>query len=206
MSIETLVAQYGLPAVFIGTFLEGECVIIAAGLLALNGQMGYPAAAVAAVSGAVAGDMAFFLMGQRSDSLPWRRCQWWRGGLHRAGRLLKRHERMTLVGYRFLYGLRGVVPFVLGADGFSWRRFMAYSSIGAAVWTGANLVAVYGLGRIMHVHDQPGALSRSIGLALVLVAVVGILRRRHNKSPKAIGQDGGRLSNGASTRPSPGPM
>ncbi|MGD8251081.1 MAG: VTT domain-containing protein [Desulfobacterales bacterium] len=206
MSIETLVAQYGLPAVFIGTFLEGESVIIAAGLLALSGHMGYPDTAVAAVSGAVAGDMAFFLMGQRSDSLPWSRCHWWRGGLHRAGRLLKRHERLTLVGYRFLYGLRGVVPFVLGAGGFSWRRFMAYSSIGAAVWTGANLFAVYGLGRFMRVHDQPGALFRSISLAVVLVAGVGILRGFRHKSPGTITRDGGHPSDGASSRPSPGPM
>lgn len=174
MAIESLIAVYGCPVVFIGTFLEGESVILVGGLLALNGYIGYPELAFAAVSGAFAGDMVFFLLGQRSERLPWGRGKRWRRAVERANRLLIRHQRLTLMGYRFVYGLRGVIPFLLGAGGFPWMRFATFSALGAVLWTGVNLAAVFSLGRFMFSNDAMVRLFQSIGLVLLFLLVMGV--------------------------------
>ena len=39
MTLETFVAQYGYPAVFIGAILEGETVLLIAAVLVQQGQL-----------------------------------------------------------------------------------------------------------------------------------------------------------------------
>jgi membrane protein DedA with SNARE-associated domain len=49
--------------------------------------------------------------------------------------LLERHQSWIVLGYRFLYGLRAVIPFLIVATGYSFRRFFLLSCIGGIVWS-----------------------------------------------------------------------
>ena len=42
MSIETIIAAYGYPALFVGTVLEGESILVIAGFLAHRGLLFLP--------------------------------------------------------------------------------------------------------------------------------------------------------------------
>ena len=64
MTIEALVARYGLAAVFLGSVAEGETVVLAGGLLASRYLLSLPAVIITAACGAFACDQSLFLVGR----------------------------------------------------------------------------------------------------------------------------------------------
>lgn len=132
---EALIETYGYAALLIGTFLEGETVLVAAGFAAHRGYLALPWVVLVAFVGSTAGDQFWFYVGR------------WRGRAYissrprwaiRAEQLqtrLTRFEIPIVLGFRFMYGLRTVTPLVLGASGYSPARFAILNVVGAAVWS-----------------------------------------------------------------------
>ena len=59
----------------------------------------------------------------------------WRRRTAKANRLLERNKTLILFIYRFFFGLRAVIPFLIGVTDYSFRRFLLISSAGALVWS-----------------------------------------------------------------------
>jgi membrane protein DedA with SNARE-associated domain len=152
-SMEALIARYGLLAVFAGTFLEGETVLILAGFAAHRGYLELPGVMLAAFLGAFFGDQLWFSIGRRGG----------RGFLARRPALARRvegvrpwiarHERTVIWSFRFVYGIRSVAPFALGMSGTSPLRFALLNAASGAVWavlvSGAGYLLGAGLERIL---------------------------------------------------------
>jgi membrane protein DedA with SNARE-associated domain len=135
--LELLVQQYGYLAVLVGTFLEGESILIAGGFLAHRGYMALPLVMLAAFAGSLVGDQLAFFLGR------WRGPRFleahpaWKA---RAGRImdrLHRHRVLIILFFRFAWGLRNATPFVLGASGIPVKVFLPLNAAGAAVWAAA---------------------------------------------------------------------
>jgi membrane protein DedA with SNARE-associated domain len=73
----------------------------------------------------------------------------WQHRVQKANRLLERHQSWIVLGYRFLYGLRAVIPFLIGATGYSFRRFFLLSCIGGIVWSITITLAGIAFGKIV---------------------------------------------------------
>jgi membrane protein DedA with SNARE-associated domain len=137
--ITALVASYGYLAVFIGTLLEGETVLIAAGFAAHRGLLDWPLVVALAIAGGTLGDLLAFLLGRwkgealltRFPALAQRR-----GKIHD---LLERYDVWFILMVRFMYGLRIAGPVILGTSRISFARFAALNLIGAFIW--ATLIA-----------------------------------------------------------------
>lgn len=63
--IERLVLAWGYAAVFAGTFLEGESVLVAAGFAAHRGMLDLAIVVVVAACGSFLGDQFFYSLGRR---------------------------------------------------------------------------------------------------------------------------------------------
>ena len=61
--LESFVQNYGYGALFLGTLLEGETVLILAGLMAHMGLMKLPLVVLVALLGSVLGDQFYFFLG-----------------------------------------------------------------------------------------------------------------------------------------------
>ena len=142
MDIETLINTYGYLAVAIGTFLEGETVLALGGVAAQRGYLVLQWVIASAFVGTVLGDQLFFWLGRvKGEALLVRRESWKR----RADRVLyhvHRHQTLMIFGYRYLYGLRTISPFVIGMSGVHPLKFLLLDAIGVAIW--ATLVGVLG--------------------------------------------------------------
>jgi len=134
MSLEALIVQYGYLALFVGTFLEGETILIIAGYLAQEGLLDLPLVIVSAFLGTFAGDQTFFFLGRWKGVSFLARRPSWRRNTERAFALLNRHQVGVILGFRFLYGIRNVTPFVIGSSGLHPARFFVLNCLGAATW------------------------------------------------------------------------
>ena len=147
--MEELLGNYGYWAVLLGTFLEGETVLVLAGFAAHRGYLQLDAVIAVAFLGTLCGDQLFFWLGRRRGQATLSRHPGWGRRLGRPLSLLERHPVAVILGFRFLYGLRTVTPFAIGLSGISAGRFAAFNAAGAGVWAVAVGLAGYGFGRAL---------------------------------------------------------
>lgn len=134
MSLEELVSNYGYTAVAIGTFLEGETILVLGGFAAHRGFLEFPWVIVCAFLGSFSGDQTFFYVGRINGERMLARRPHWKAKSEKVLALMNRHQTWLILGFRFLYGLRSITPFLLGAAKISPARFFVLNLIGALVW------------------------------------------------------------------------
>ena len=144
--LETLIAQYGYLAIFIGTFLEGETILVLAGFAAHRGLLALPGVMLAAFAGSLFSDQLLFYLGRRHGAAWLARRPQWKTGVERVRGLLNRYSTALILSFRFLYGLRNVTPFALGLSDVSAARFVVLNVVGAAVWAVAVSLAGWFVG------------------------------------------------------------
>jgi membrane protein DedA with SNARE-associated domain len=142
MALEQLVSSYGYAAIAIGTFLEGETILILGGFAAHRGYLQLPWVIACAFLGTLFGDQLYFYIGRIKGPQLLARRPAWEGKAARVRALLARHQTWLILGFRFLYGLRTVTPFLLGASNVSPGRFFMLSLLGALAWS--SLIGVLG--------------------------------------------------------------
>lgn len=133
-TLPEIISTYGYLAVVLGTMVEGEVVLVIAGFLAHQGYMHIEGVMLCAFLGSLTGDQCFFLLGRNKGAEFLARRPKWQARTERIQARLHRHKRTVMLGFRFMYGLRCVVPFMLGSSGFPLRMFIVYNAIGAAAW------------------------------------------------------------------------
>jgi membrane protein DedA with SNARE-associated domain len=132
--MEELIATYGYPVILLGTFFEGETIVLIAGYLASRDYLLLQWVIVAAFLGSWAGDSLYFFIGRRwGEKLLARRPQW-RPAANRALDMLHRYHAVFILSFRFLYGLRTVSPFVIGMSRVSTPRFLVLNLIASVIW------------------------------------------------------------------------
>ena len=71
MDLAALIQQYGYAAVFVGSVLEGETMLVLAGLAAHRGYLSLQWVMAVAVAGAFLGDLICFLTGRFLGAACW---------------------------------------------------------------------------------------------------------------------------------------
>ncbi|HEU0066341.1 MAG TPA: DedA family protein [Sphingomonas sp.] len=181
MSIEALVARYGLAALFVGAGVEGETVTVAGGMLAHRGLLPLPGAMIAAAAGSFVADQMFFAAGRHFRERPRVQRIAARPAFAKALAALERHPTGFIVAFRFLYGLRTISPIAIGTTRVSMRRFVVLNALAAAMWgvlfTGVGYLFGQGFERLMgRVRPSHETLLAGIGAVLLLVLAIGACR------------------------------
>jgi len=169
MDLVQWVQTWGYPAVFLGTLLEGETVLLLAGLAAQAGYLELQWVIATAWAGAVSGEQIWFFVGRRNGERLLARFPRLRPGAQRMRALLGRYHLPLILSLRFLYGLRTVGPIAIGMSPVPWMRFTALDFAAAVVWAVAVAAVGYAFGQVLQLWL--GDLKRiEHVLALVLIA------------------------------------
>ncbi|MDR6539735.1 DedA family protein [Variovorax soli] len=188
MSITQFLSEYGYLAVLAGCLMEGESVLLLAGLAAQEGYLSFVYVVVVAFCGATLGDQAFYFLGR------------YVGGRLIANRprlqvranvvtaLLQRYDAPLIIGVRFMYGFRILGPIAIGASTVSPWRFLTFNALGAALWAPLIAGAGYTFGYALESVFVDMGVVEKIGLVAVLFVAVTIglhLRRRRRDGSEA---------------------
>jgi membrane protein DedA with SNARE-associated domain len=137
-----LVSCYGYGLLFLGVLLEGETFLIAASFAAHRGYLDLAWVITVAFLGSLAGDQIYFFLGRvKGRSFLLKRPEW-QARVDKAQRMLDRYEWQVILGFRFMYGLRTIIPFSLGLSGIKADRFVLFNAAGALIWS--FVVAILG--------------------------------------------------------------
>lgn len=177
--VESLVVRWGYWAVGIGTFFEGETVLIAAGAFAHRGLVSLPWVIVTALVGSIAGDQLWYQIGRRLGRPFVERHRRWRAQVARAEAWLARRGALFVLGFRFVYGIRMVTPMLLGASRYPTLRFVVLNVVGGALWAVLFGVVGWALGASLEaVIGRSTGIEAAILVSIVLGAAVWLVVRR----------------------------
>jgi membrane protein DedA with SNARE-associated domain len=163
--------QLGYLAVLVGTFLEGETVLVLAGLAAQHGYLSFPAVVAVAATGAFVGDQVYFFIGRRYGNRLLARFPSLAAKVPRVQALLKRWDLFAVILVRFLYGLRIAGAVVIGSCGISPWRLALFNLIGVLIW--APLIAGIGYFAGQAIQEWAGRLHQA-QILLVMGLVVAV--------------------------------
>jgi membrane protein DedA with SNARE-associated domain len=149
MNLQQIIEDFGHLAILVGTFLEGETIVIVAGFMAHRGYLSLPLVILCAFTGTVISDQLFFYLGHSKGQAFLARRPTWNGRVDTVRDLLHRRGVWIILGFRFLYGIRNVTPFVIGSTGYGRMRFLVLNVIGAAIWAVSFAATGFVLGEAM---------------------------------------------------------
>ncbi len=134
MSIQDFIESYGYLAVLIGTFLEGETILVLGGFAANRGYLDLFWVIIVAFFGSFTGDQLYFYIGRYYGRRIVSKRLSWQANADKVYRLLERHQTLLILTFRFMYGLRNVTPFALGASRVPKLKFFILNAVGAVIW------------------------------------------------------------------------
>jgi membrane protein DedA with SNARE-associated domain len=173
MPIEYLISRFGYPALFLGLLLEGETVLVLAAFMAHRGYLSLPLVILLGFLVSFASDQFFFWLGRLKGVQFLEQRPTWRPRVDKAKTMLGRNSSLLFLGVRFMYGLRTVLPFVLGMSRFDPRRFALLNFIGAFLWAVLFGIAGYLFGHLMELILRD--VSRYEPWLILFILIPGIL-------------------------------
>jgi membrane protein DedA with SNARE-associated domain len=186
MTLETVITQFGYPGLLIGLLLEGETILVLAAFMAHRGYLNLPIVILTGLIVAFASDQFFFWTGRIKGNEFLEKRPSWKPNVEKAKSMLGRNTTLLFLGVRFMYGLRTVLPFVIGMSKFEPKRFVTLNLIGSFIWALAFGLSGYLFGHFMElifgdIHEH----EYWIALGVVIIGgIVWLYRRYANKAGK----------------------
>lgn len=135
MEIEALINQFGYLAIFLGTVIEGESVLLLGGFFAAKDYLSFPAVIVCGAVGTYCSEAALYHLGLSKGPALMQRSPERLARYERFALRLHEHRYLLILGYRFFYGMRTIAPLAIGASGIRPGLFHSLNLIGTIVWT-----------------------------------------------------------------------
>ena len=180
----SLVQHYGLLVLFLliaaesaGLPLPGETALIAAGVLASQGDLNIAAVIAVAAVAAIVGDNVGYWLGRVGGRKLLTRWGWLQRHASRvlpwSERFFARHGGKTIFLARFFAVLRVTAAFIAGVSRMHWWQFFLWNAAGGICWAlGVGLVAYYAGHAAADAINRYGLIA---GAAIVGLLVAGIV-------------------------------
>jgi len=183
MDLQSIIENYGYAAILIGTFLEGETILVLAGLAAHQGYLELTGVIFAAFLGSLCGDQLFFYLGRKHSQAVLSRRPSWKSKAEKVHKMMNQFQTPMILSFRFLYGLRTVAPFVIGMSPVSFKKFILLNAAGALVWAVAVGSGGYFFGHAVEliigkVKSYEIYIMGSVAIVGLLIWIFHFYRRR----------------------------
>lgn len=132
--LEQLIHDYGYLAILVGTFLEGETILVLGGIAAHLGLLDLQWVILSALVGSFSGDQLYYYVGRHYGPRILAKRVSWQANAEKVYKHLRRHRNFLILTFRFYYGLRNVTPFAIGASQVPRLHFFILNFIGAVIW------------------------------------------------------------------------
>jgi membrane protein DedA with SNARE-associated domain len=140
--MEDLIIKFGYPALFVGSLLEGESILIASGLLARAGHLDLKLVMLIALTGTYLADVSIYFLGRRQGEAIIARFPAARAYYPRVKTLFDRYGIFAIFVTRYLYGLRLAAAATYGLMKMKRTKYLPFNFLSCTIWA----ILVGGLG------------------------------------------------------------
>jgi membrane protein DedA with SNARE-associated domain len=192
------IIRYGYAALFLGSVLEGESVLIAAGFLARSGYMDLPLVMLVACAGTYLADLSIYFLGRDKGEAVIARFPIARSYYPKVKSLFAKYGIWAIFITRYLYGFRLAAAATLGLTRMRRSTYLPFNFLSCAIWA----VLMGGLGYVFGASlealiGQVRQYEKYVVLCIIILGLGGwLIRRRWSKRPR---QNNGRVKQQAGT-------
>jgi membrane protein DedA with SNARE-associated domain len=173
-TFESIIRDYGYWALLIGTFFEGETILIIAGLSAHLGLLQLPYVMLIAFIGSFSGDQLYYFIGYFKGRELLQKHLKWQRRVERVNKYIERYHNFVMLGFRFVYGMRIMTPFVIGTfKNIKTIRFFILNAIGAIIWSVSVSAGGYFFGYALEGFIKD--VKHYEKLAIIIILIIGIV-------------------------------
>ncbi len=170
-SLSVFVDTYGYLAIFLGSIVEGETVVLLSGFLSNQDYLSFPWIIFYALLATLCNDWGWFLIGRYRGEFIFGHVGWLKKFLGKPIAIVAKKPATLSFLMRFMYGFRHIIPFSLGMSKTSAKIFFFWNSLGALVWVSIFGTAGYFVGGVL--ESMLGRFRRyELLLAVCIVAVI----------------------------------
>lgn len=172
MSPESLLQDFGYLAVFVGTFLEGEAILVAAGFFASRRYLDPVAVGVVAFAGAYLGHLFWFWLGRVHGVRLLDRFPRMKRHFGKGVRVFERYGVTAIILTQWLYGLRITCAVIIGMSRIALLKFLFYQAVSCALWAAVITAAGYYFGRA--IERVLGRVEHIEKYGLIVIAAIAV--------------------------------
>ncbi|MBF0624520.1 MAG: DedA family protein [Magnetococcales bacterium] len=188
-TFEEILSNYGLLAILIGTFFEGETIVAVAGFLANDGILDPVEVAICAFLGSYAGDQFWFYLGRRFSNHRFVKYVTRRPTFTLVLAKIERNPILLIMSFRFIYGIRNITPVAIGLSRVSALKYLFFNGLAAAIWAASFTAIGYVFGHAVErvlgrVADVQMKILAALAVGIVIMVVFRVFQRRQNGSSK----------------------
>ena len=122
-------------AVITAVFLEGETALLTSAFAAKMGYLNVVIVGILAFVGTIFSDWLWFFIGRsRAKKLLFKKEKLSKTA-QKGDLLLEKYPYLILLGYRYIYGLRTIIPMIIGMSTIKIKEFIVFSLFTTFVWT-----------------------------------------------------------------------
>lgn len=151
MHVQQILREYlelhGYWVLFVGTFLEGEAILLLAGFLAFQGYLDILGVICTAWGGSFLGDQFYFYLGRFKGKGLLKSFHPIARKFREALKLIEKYGNFVAFISRFTYGFRIVLPIILGMTNIAPRTFLWINLASAFSWAVAFSLGGYLFGK-----------------------------------------------------------
>ncbi|WP_162902278.1 DedA family protein [Facilibium subflavum] len=145
-----LIQSWGYWLMFGAAIIEGETFLVLGGVAAAAGMLDLSLIIGLSIIGCILHDSFFFYLGRFLGPKILMRKPNWQPKVARISYMLNRYGFWLVLGFRFAYGLRTIIPFALGLSKMSNIRFFIFDLIGAIIWVLIFILGGYYFGSAIY--------------------------------------------------------
>jgi membrane protein DedA with SNARE-associated domain len=166
------IVTYGYLALFLGSVLEGESILIAAGFLARGGYLKLPLVMLVAFAGTYLADMSIYFLARAKGEAVIARFPTARAYYPKVKSLFAKYGVWAIFVTRYLYGFRLAAAATLGLTRMKRGTYLPFNFLSCIIWA----VIMGGLGYLFGASLEAliGQIKRYEKLVVLLIIILGL--------------------------------
>ncbi|MAG44675.1 hypothetical protein CL633_02195 [bacterium] len=134
--------RYGYWLVFVGTFLEGEAVLLVAGFVSYLGEFNLWSVILIACLAIILGDNFQYYMGMKLGKRFLKKFPCFK----KLNGKFNKHSNKILLASRFMFGMRMACITMAGANRVNWKKFFKFNALSGVAWVMIMVFLGYAFG------------------------------------------------------------
>lgn len=171
------IKEWGYLAVFLGSMIEGETIVLTASALAACGYMSIYKIFMIAFFTTVVVDQGLFWIGYKIG-IAWliRRFPKIEKAKDRVFNLLHKMDVMFIFSFRFIYGIRTISPLIIGSARINPKRFAIYNTLSGLTWAFVSCFLGYTIADVVmdgEFDTMPAVIAITV-LVIIFSGAIGV--------------------------------
>lgn len=177
--MEELIREWGYLILFFYSFGGGFVALAAAGVLSYSGELNLATSMIVAGSANFIGDQFLFLLARNNKEYARNMMGKYHNYVAKTENLMIKFGSFAILLQKYIYGIKTLIPLVIGLTTYDTKKFILFNAIGALLWALIVGFVSYNLGEVILSFGEEFKYY-GLGAMLVIILLVSYYMKKNN--------------------------